>query len=124
MNAILIIILQVFLFQFIVIAVIIFILKKILDRMLIESAIKKFEFFDLDPQEQKPEKILVITHKKLKDKYHQKISAIVAKRLHRSIPVVSLIDKKIFGGMVIQVQDIKIDFSLISRLKESGMIRP
>ena len=116
-------ILKAFLAQMVVIAIIVFVLKKILDRQLIESAIEKLKILHIDPLDKNMNCVEVVTYDPLSEENKKKISDAIYQKVHRHIPLTVSQDKSIKGGIVIKIPNRMIDHSLISRLKESGMIK-
>jgi len=112
----------IFILQIVVIATIIFFLKKRLDKQLVELAVQKFGM--LSPENVGPEQkdVLVITFRKLSEEIRGKLLGMGQKRLNRMLNLIVKEDKAIKGGMVIKFKDFSIDYSLASRLKESGLM--
>ncbi len=109
--------LMAFMAQIIVIAIIVVILKKILDRMLIDLAISLFEYNASGQSPSGP--ITITTHKRLKSKYQ---AAIVKAAQKHSWPLDQIqykIDKKIYGGMIIRTDKRIFDCSLKDRLRQA-----
>ncbi len=117
------VILKVFILQVIFAIIIVVILKKALDKMLIESAIKKLKVLRWEGTEKIPAKVTVISHHPLKEGDIQNIQKALYRKFHKTIPVLKEIQKSIKGGVIIRINGLNIDHSLASRLKESGMFR-
>ncbi|MFA5059945.1 MAG: F0F1 ATP synthase subunit delta [Candidatus Omnitrophota bacterium] len=118
------VILKIVLIQVVVIAFIIFALKKILDRQLIEFAVHKVE---LTPAEELgaglKEVIIITADGKFQELSQKKILHAISKKLNRVVALNIQQDKTIRGGAIIKVNKTVIDCSLTSRLKESGLLR-
>ena len=109
--------------QIIVAGIIIFILRKILNRQLIDLAINKLEILKVETIGEDLKEVVVVVCGGLSQATQERIAYIVSKKLNRKINVVTAQDKKIKGGIIIKLKNGNIDYSLISRLKESGMLR-
>ncbi len=103
--------------------IVILILKKILDHQLVELAIKKFEAIKLQPEDQKLSSILIISSRAISVAVHERIRLAAEKKFNRPISLVVKINKKINGGMIIQVNSAIVDYSVVGRLKEGRIIK-
>lgn len=112
----------IFVLQLIVIALIIFALKKRLDRQLVELAIQKFELLSAGHIGPEEKDVVVVTTRKLEDGARRQLLNIGIKKVHRTLNFVAREDKAIKGGMIIKFKNFSIDYSLASRLKESGLM--
>ncbi|MDD3375620.1 MAG: F0F1 ATP synthase subunit delta [Candidatus Omnitrophica bacterium] len=119
----LIILLQVFIMQIVVGAIVVFILKKILDYQLVELAIKTFKNVKLEPDDLKLGSILVGSPFSVSKKTQNRILELAEKKFERSMSIVIKKDKSLKGGMIIYLNSLIIDYSLVGRLKEGGIIR-
>ena len=119
----LIIFLKLFLMQIVVGAVVVFILKKVLDRQLIELAIKTFKNAKLEPDDLKLGSILVGSPVNVSKKNQDRVLQLAEKKFGRPMSVVTKKDKSLKGGMIIYLNSSIIDYSLVGRLKEGGIIR-
>ena len=117
------IVLKVLLFQFFVAVIVIFILKKILNHQLTNLAVKKFEYVKLDADESKLEMLTLIASGKISLMIQAKIAQLCVKKFDHPIKIILKTDKTLKGGLVIQLKKTVIDYSLIGRLKEGGVIR-
>jgi len=115
--------LKILLLQAVIISVIIFFLKKSLQRQLVESAIYKLE--TLNPQALVVDMTegTVIFYKTLSVSDKLRIQNALSKKTGRTVNINPLQDKTIKGGIIIKVGGLAIDHSLASRLKESGLAR-
>lgn len=116
-------ILKIVLAQIVVISIIVFILKKVLDQQLIESAIHKLEVMDANRIGQDLIELNVITYEILDEKDRKRISDALYKKTNRHITLAVAQDKKIKGGIIIKLKNTTINHSLLSRLQESGMVK-
>ncbi len=117
---------QVLVAQGVVIALIVFVLKKILDRQLIESAVKKLETMDFSRLGAEATELTVTTHKALNPKTRNQISAVLnrkAEKFQKTIRLVEKVDPTLKGGILLILKDVAVDHSLASRLKESGLFQ-
>jgi len=112
----------IFILQIVVIGLIIFFLKGRLDKQLVDLAVQKFGM--LSPENVSPEQkdVLVITFRKLSEETRGKLLRAGYKGLNRVFNFIVKEDKAIRGGMIIKFSDFSIDYSLASRLKESGLM--
>ncbi len=114
---------KVLFFQVLVAIVVIFILKKILNLQLEELAVKKLEYIKLDDEELGLEALTLVAPGKISLALQSKIDYICKKKFGRPLRFVIKTDRSLKGGLVIRLKKIIIDYSLIGRLKESGMLR-
>ena len=114
---------EIFIAQIVVITIIVFILKIILDKQLIESAVRQFEIINPSRVDKDLTEIAVITYSALNSNLQKRIANAVYKKINKTVNPIYPIDKKIKGGNIIKFKQTIIDHSLLSRLKESGMIR-
>lgn len=112
--------------QVVAITIIVIVLKKVLDRNLINLAIEQLEAGRLNPSEAQsksaePAKFLftVITHKKIKDVDRERILKAVTKNISGSIVPNFQVDKNIRGGMIIKAGENISDCSLSDRLRRA-----
>jgi len=115
-------ILAIFILQIIVIGTIIFVLKRRLDRQLIELAIQKFERLnaeDIGPEEKD---LVVITAKKIEEGVRHRLIEVSFKKVHRALNLIAQEDRSTKGGIIIKMKNFSIDYSLAGRLRESGLM--
>ena len=112
---------KIFLWQIFLVGVIGFVLFKVLNRTLIESAIWDFEFYKPDP-EIVIKNVTVITHRPLHADAKEKIKNVLRKKYPQSQCVYTE-DPKIRGGMIIKIDNKVIDCSVVGRLRRSGIWR-
>ena len=118
--------LQMIVIQAGVITIIIVVLKKILDGQLMGSALKKLESMDFSRLGVEACELVVTTHKSLHPKTRNQISVIIARKaqkFQKTIALVEKVDPSLKGGMTLKLKDIAVDYSLASRLKESGLFQ-
>ena len=118
-----IILLQVFILQIIVGTIVVFVLKKVLDHQLVELAIKTFKYVKLEPDDLKLGSILVKSPFKVSQKTQNQILELAEKNFGRPMSIVIKKDRSLKGGMIIYLNSLIIDYSLVGRLKEGGIIR-
>ena len=116
-------IIQVFVFQIIVISVIVVVLKKVLEGQLITLAVQKLDAMPLGEFDQNSHEVTVTAYAKLKSSIAEKIAQIVTRKINKPATVAVQRDKKLWGGLIIRWNKGVIDFSLISRLKEGGLVK-
>ena len=114
--------LKIFLFQAALFAVIAVVLKNILERQLIESAIQKLE--TLDPRNiDSASETVVVSYRALKHADASRIQHALFQKTNR-VPLLKIEqDKSLKGGIIIKGKAMTIDHSLKNRLEESGLRR-
>jgi len=117
------VLLKILFYQLLLIAVIVLILKALLDRQLIDAAIQDIGFLPLAGDLPKADKIEIVTFRPLKPETQKKISQAVCKKFNKELPVETRQDKKIRGGIFIRIGPVHIDFTLHSRLKTIGLAK-
>ena len=102
--------------QIAVAAIVIFFLKKKLDNILIDLAIRQLELY----RGEKAIKVAtVVTHKNLNPQYQEHLRRIVAKQLGESAVLSYQTDKSLLGGIIIKLGDQIMDYSLRDRLRQA-----
>ena len=114
---------QVIFLQLVVFSVIVFVLIKILNRHLSESAVHQFELLFSKEVDPALDEVTVVVCKNISPKTVHRIERSVFKKFKKELPIVVHQDKKIKGGMIIKLNDRTIDCSLVTRLRESGWIK-
>jgi len=109
--------------QIVVGAVVVFILKKVLDHQLVELAIKTFKNAKLEPDDLKLGSILASSPGSVSKKIQDRVSQVAEKKFGRPMSIVIKKDKNLKGGLIIYLNSSIIDYSLVGRLKEGGIIR-
>lgn len=107
-----------FLTQVVVISIILFVLKKTLNRNLIDLAISQVEHGQVKYDGPEP-LIMVTTHKPVSTTARERLLKAIAKHLPGVKTPEFRVDGKILGGMIIQVGSHTVDFSLIDRLRKA-----
>ena len=112
---------KIFLLQLVAAAIIVYILKKVLDNMLIDLASRHFDLWMHRQQarEHPAENISIISHRPLKSKHKEKFLKITTKYSNQKIQPAFEIDKSILGGVMIKGSDDILDFCLKTRLEEA-----
>ncbi len=109
--------------QIIVMLVIIIVLWRVLNRQLVELAIEKFELFSKDGWTQEQNQLEVIVASNIDKVFEQKLVKAVQKKLNKPVSIAVKQDRSIKGGMIMYLKNgTVIDYSLRSRLKESGLL--
>ena len=112
------ILLWAFIAQIVAISFVVFVLKKILDHMLIDLAIRHLEYGQ--SKERRPvDLIVILTHRRLQEKYKQRIAQIIRKYCSQETQAEYRIQKDIMGGIIIKVGGRMIDYSLKDRLRQA-----
>jgi F0F1-type ATP synthase delta subunit len=118
------IILKVLFFQILAANVVISVLKKILNYKLEELAVKKLEYIKLDAQDAKVDSLTLVAPGKISIAIQNKIDHICKKKFGHPVKFNIKTDKSLKGGLIIAFKETIIDYSLIGRLKEAGIIAP
>ncbi|MCB9772019.1 MAG: F0F1 ATP synthase subunit delta [Candidatus Omnitrophica bacterium] len=112
--------------QVVAITIIVIVLKKILDRNLINLAIEQLEAGRLNPTEAQIKNLgaakfpfIVTTHKKIKDIDRERILKAITKNISGGVTPDFQIDNKIRGGMIIKAGENISDCSLSDRLRRA-----
>lgn len=103
--------------QLVVIAIIVFILKQVLDNMLIDLSVSLFEVWR--PEQKFSEPVYIISHRRLKDKYRSRLDKAAGRHSIETTRLQYQIDKKILGGIIIKAGHKLIDCSLKDRLRQA-----
>lgn len=114
---------KIFLLQIIVAAIVIFILKKVLDRQLQQLAVKKLDYLKLDKDDLASETIILSAPGPVSLATQEAVARLSQKKFGRSVKIVTRADPSLRGGLVIKLKRTIIDFSLVGRLKEGGILR-
>ena len=110
---------RVILLQAIVISLIIWVLKKILDRSLIDLAVRQFKLRQRQGQKSVCKNIRIISHKGLSSRNRSMITCVVQQALGADVSPGFEVDKALWGGLKILVGDEEIDCSLRDRLRQA-----
>ena len=109
--------------QVISVALVFYILKKILERRLFNLAIREFDFYSLPEGDQNPKEIFIITNKNIANSYRQEIEKNTQKKFGSTVKLVYQVDKELMGGIIIKVDRAIYNYSLRDRLKKSGFLK-
>ena len=113
-----------FLIQAFVFGVILFVLRKVLDRKLIVAALGDFEFLRISEEEiGQIKEVEVVSYPILKDKPKEQFLYLVKRKFPKGVPVAFHTDKALMGGIVIRVGKTSINYALVDRLREAGWIK-
>lgn len=113
--------LQLFFLQLIIFGIIIFTLTVILNHQLIEEAVTKFRILLEKNPQLKWQEIALTTARVPNDSLTTRIKECAAKAWGKNPVIHSRIDPKMRGGVIIEMGDQRIDFSLRTRLRDSGI---
>lgn len=108
--------------QLIVVAFVFFVLKVVLNKMLIELAVRHIEFWKIS-EAKEVDRILILSHKSLKKVYIDRVKRAAAKIFAQNVCVDFQIQKSLLGGVVIYAGDKTIDCSLKDRLTRAFRMR-
>ena len=107
-----------FMTQIVVTGIILFILKQKLNSILIDLAISQVEHGQVKYDGPQP-LIMVTTHKKLSSVARERLLKAITKHLPGVKTPEFRVNGKLLGGMIIQVGNQTVDFSLIDRLRKA-----
>jgi F0F1-type ATP synthase delta subunit len=96
--------------------IVIFVLKKLLDRELIESALEQFEVLKCQEDPVQLKNINVVGHKAMSGEVESRFKHIAARRF-KEIPIKFSTDPSLKGGVLVLIGGTKIDCSLSDRLE-------
>jgi len=108
--------------QIIAIVFVMFVLKIVLDKMLIDLAVQHVEVWKMS-EAKEIDRILILTAKSLKQAYVERIKKATAKSFASNVVVDFQIQKSILGGAIIRVGEQIIDCSLKDRLQKAMKTR-
>ena len=109
--------------QILVFSIIAFVLMKILDRQLTESAVHRFEVMFAKELDGNLEEIVVVVCSKISARARGRIQSAAFKKLGREIPLTIRQDKHMRGGLIIRLNQLTLDYSLMNRLRDSGLVK-
>ncbi len=104
--------------QGIAIIVVMFVLKGVLDKTLIELAVRHIEVWKF-AEAKGIDRILVVTHKPLKKDYVERVQKALAKNFSSQVTADFQVQKRLLGGAVIHVGEQILDCSLKDRLAQA-----
>lgn len=110
-----------FLSQFVLVIIVIFILRAVLERRLIENTIKELQMYS--PMENHPAEIAVTSYSNLSPTHKEILQKLAGKKFGPNVRFSYALDKSLMGGMILKTKDIKIGHSLRERLKEGGIVK-
>ncbi|MCK5581924.1 MAG: F0F1 ATP synthase subunit delta [Candidatus Omnitrophica bacterium] len=124
--------LKIFAAQVVLIALIVFGLKKLLDKILIDVAIDDIKYWqskeklaakialdEYEPTVSTPDEIIIVSHKPLKPRVQHLIRKEAIKQFGEEITFDFRINKVILGGVIIQAGSVILDHSLKERLSRA-----
>jgi hypothetical protein len=121
--------LMVFIGQVVVAFLVVVVLRAMLEKELIESAVRSLEsrkrdraspFYIPDPAEDVPlekAEVKIVSYKKLHARYQKRIQRAVEDSFGRGVIPAYIVDKSILGGVVFHIGDKVVEYSLRDRLK-------
>ncbi|HPB67652.1 MAG TPA: F0F1 ATP synthase subunit delta [Candidatus Omnitrophota bacterium] len=111
--------LKIFFFQILAAMITISILKVILDRNLIESAVKQFEYLCQHSDLPSPPEVTVISCHPLSPAVSSRVRCLVRKKFGEGVNVRCQTDKRMWGGVVIRVPGTVVNYSLKDRVRQA-----
>ena len=116
---------KIFFFQVILAVIVICVLKVVLNRNLIEFALRELDALrrvDVD-EIPKPVHLQVASYKELPLQFKQKLQKITQRQFGADVKISLEQDRSLWGGVVIRYANHTINYGLKNRLKESGFIK-
>jgi F0F1-type ATP synthase delta subunit len=102
--------------QVVLALIVIAVLKKLLDRELVESALEQFEVFKYQGDLSRIKKIAVVGHKEIRPEIQTRFKNIAARRF-KDIPIDFSTDMTLKGGVKVLMAEAQIDCTLSDRLQ-------
>jgi F0F1-type ATP synthase delta subunit len=103
--------------QVVLALIVIVVLKKLLDRELVESALEQFEVLKYQEDPSQLKTIAVVGHKALKDQIRSRFKSVAARKF-KGVPVDFPTDAGLKGGVKVVVGRTVIDCTLNDRLEK------
>jgi len=114
--------LKVILAQIVSAAIIIYILKRVLDNNLIELAIRRLELSKPSEIKRTTGQVTIVSSHNLSLPQRDRITVAVHKLLGTDVHPEYMINKEIMGGAILLLQEEAVDFSIRGRLRQAGML--
>lgn len=111
--------LKIFFFQIFAASIVIGVLKVILDKTLIETAVKQFEYFCQHSEMPAPPEVMVTICRPLPETVSCRINSFVRRKFGDASSVRYQTDKRIWGGVVIRAAGSVINYSLKDRVRQA-----
>lgn len=109
---------NIFLAQAVVGFIVLVCLKNILDNQLLDLAYRQIDYWKAEPGTT-VNQVVLITHRRLKNKNQQRFQRIVSKRLGSEMKLVFQVDRGLWGGAVLRIDSKIFDHSLKDRLRQA-----
>lgn len=115
---------KILLAQIVAMTAVVFVLKKVLDKQLVESAIRQYDFWR-NEEKVRPvnDEVAVICHRRLALAHRALIEKATRRRFGESARVIERVDKALWGGVIIRVGATVFDYSLKDRLRQAFLMR-
>ena len=110
--------LKVLVAQIVSASIILFVLKKVLDRNLIELTIRRLETLPF-AEFKNVNSVTIVSHKKLNAKYQERVFKTSTRYFGTKVTPVLQIDKRLWGGAILHINENIYDFSLNDRLRQA-----
>jgi len=111
--------LLVFSVQAIAITLVVLVLRHLLEKMLIDYAIRNFEYFAKNAEKPVCHSVTVISARPLRPQYQERIRKVSPHLLRPGVMPMFQIQPALWGGLIIKVDDKIWDSSLRLRLKQA-----
>lgn len=102
---------------------IVFILKYVLEKRLVNAALKELSMYLPFEGEPKPLVVQVLAHKTVAATVQSELQKIVKGKFGAQVGIDYQIDKSLMGGLIITVNKHRFNYCLSDRLKEGGFLK-
>lgn len=111
--------LLVFSVQAIAITLVVLVLRHLLEKMLIDSAVRSFEYFAKNAEKPSCRSLTVISARPLRPQYQERIRKVSPYLLRPEVTPVFQVQSSLWGGLIIKADDKIWDSSLRLRLQQA-----
>jgi len=103
--------------------VVAWVLKAVLNQTLIDLGIRYLEVYQPSESQKKVEKIRIVSHQPLKQAVVDRLRRVVSKNFSSSVVLEWNVEKKMWGGLMVYINDQPANFSLKDRVKRACQTR-
>ena len=112
------ILIYVFAAQAVVGAIVLVVLKKVLDNMLVDLALRQLDFFQRSTEKIPASSLTICFYKTLRPQDAQRLQKILQTSFGPGVPTLQQ-DRRLLGGIFFKIGDKELDCSLRNRLKQA-----
>lgn len=102
---------------------IVFILWFVLEKRLVNTAIKELNAYIPVEGEPKPQSVQVVAHKAVSSVVQGELQRIAQSKFGANVRIEYQVDKSLLGGLIITVNKRRFNYCLADRLKEGGFLK-